>query len=56
MSSLKVHLLGRFELFDDGGEPLPPPATLNARSLLAYLIVHRLTIKKFLPKQVFRLI
>ena len=41
---LKICLLGGFELRGDD-EPLPPPATLKARSLLAYLVsssrVHR---------------
>lgn len=44
MTTLKICLLGGFELRDDD-EPLPPPATLKARSLLAYLVsssrVHR---------------
>jgi DNA-binding SARP family transcriptional activator len=40
MTTLKICLLGEFELYG-GDEPLPPPATLKARSLLAYLVVHR---------------
>ena len=40
MTTLKILLLGGFEL-RGGDEPLPPPATLKARSLLAYLVVHR---------------
>jgi len=40
MTTLKICLLGEFELYGDD-EPLPPPATLKARSLLAYLVVHR---------------
>ncbi len=39
MTTLKVYLLGGFELHCND-EPLPPPATLKARSLLAYLVVH----------------
>lgn len=41
MSSLSICLLGWFELFGGEGEPLLPPPTLNGRSLLDYLIVHR---------------
>ncbi len=37
---LKIQTLGGFELWDDTN-PLPLPATIKARSLLAYLIVHR---------------
>jgi len=40
MSTLKIRLLGGFELHC-GDEPLPLPATLKARSLLAYLVIHR---------------
>lgn len=40
MTTLKIHLLGEFELYG-GNELLQPPATLKARSLLAYLIIHR---------------
>jgi DNA-binding SARP family transcriptional activator len=40
MTTLKIHLLGGFDLFC-GNEALPPPATLKARSLLAYLVTHR---------------
>ncbi len=40
MTTLKMLLLGGFELRGDD-EPLPPPATLKACSLLAYLVVHR---------------
>lgn len=44
MTTLKILLLGGFEL-RGGDEPLPLPATLKARSLLAYLVsssrVHR---------------
>jgi DNA-binding SARP family transcriptional activator/tetratricopeptide (TPR) repeat protein len=39
-STLRIHLLGGFELFR-GDELLPLPATLKARSLLAYLVIHR---------------
>jgi len=39
MSTLKICLLGGFELHG-GDEPLRLPATLKARSLLAYLVVH----------------
>jgi ABC-type oligopeptide transport system substrate-binding subunit/DNA-binding SARP family transcriptional activator len=37
---LKVHTLGGFELWF-GEDPLSPPTTIKARSLLAYLIVRR---------------
>lgn len=40
MASLEIYLLGRFELLSRDGDPLPLPATLNARSLLAYLVLH----------------
>ncbi len=40
MTTLKICLLGGFEL-RGGDEPLPPPATLKARSLLAYLVTYR---------------
>jgi DNA-binding SARP family transcriptional activator/tetratricopeptide (TPR) repeat protein len=39
-STLGIHLLGGFELCC-GDEPLSLPATLKARSLLAYLAIHR---------------
>ena len=41
MSSLEVHLLGQLKLRGSHGERLPLPATLKARALLAYLILHR---------------
>lgn len=40
MSTLQIRLLGEFEL-SVGGQVLPPPATLKARSLLAFLVTHR---------------
>ena len=40
MSILQIRLLGKFEL-SIGRQALPPPATIKARSLLAYLVTHR---------------
>ena len=40
MTTLKVYLLGRFELQYDG-QSLPLPPTIKAQSLLAYLILHQ---------------
>lgn len=39
MSILQIRLLGEFEL-SLGEQALPPPATVKARSLLAYLVTH----------------
>ena len=41
MSLLKIHLLGQLELLDSEDRVLSLPTTLKARSLLAYLILHR---------------
>lgn len=40
MAHLEIRLLGEFELRSHGVS-LPPPATLKAQSLFAYLVVHR---------------
>lgn len=39
MPILQIRLLGEFEI-SVGGQVLPPPATLKARSLLAFLVTH----------------
>ncbi len=41
MPLLKIHLLGHLELLDNEDRVLSLPTTLKARSLLAYLILHR---------------